>query len=279
MARFVLLKKQESKYSQTYENLKHLVAIRPQGLKPPLFCLHSGGTHFFFYNLLANQIDADRPVYAMQASQHEGEITLHQSVTDMAKDFIAEIKKVQPHGPYHFVSYCFNTAIGVEITKILNKNSESANLIIADTMADYLSLFASSRTTKRATAFLERLRANPIRTVSRFIKNKAVEPLKETFKTLTSTGSEKIIQKLHNNHIKIYSNYSWRPFESRIQLLLTQKKDPEFNNKVVDSWKKLANKGVTVVPVDGHHDSLFLNPTAEKTAASIESCMRDFENR
>lgn len=278
LARFILLKKQESKDRQADIGLKHLVAIRSKGSKPPLFCLHSGGTHFFFYNLFATHLDTDRPVYALQASQHEGEITFHQSVAEMAEDFIVEIKKVQPHGPYHFVSYCFNTAIGVEITRILSKNSEPANLIIADTMADYLSLFAPSRTTKRAAAFLERLKANPVKTVSSLIKNKAIEPLRETLKTLTSTGSEKIIQKLHNNHIKIYSNYDWRPFESRIQLLLTPKKDADFNNRVVDSWKNLANKGVNIVPVEGHHDSLFLAPTVEKTAASIETCMRDFEN-
>ncbi len=278
LARFVSVKKQETKDRQADTGLKHLVAIRPKGAKPPLFCLHSGGTHFFFYNQFATHLDTDRPVYALQASQHEGEITLHQSVTEMAKDFIVEIKKVQPHGPYHFVSYCFNTAIGVEITKILNKDSKSANLIIADSTADYLSLFALSRTTKRATAFFERLKANPIRTIKGLIISRAVEPLREVLKTLTSTRSEKIIQKLHNNHIKIYSNYDWRPFEGRVQLLLTRKINPEFNKNMIRSWEKLAKEGVTVVPVEGPHESLFLAPTMEKTAASIETCMNDFEN-
>jgi len=279
LARFVLVKKQESKRYHADDELKHMVAIRPNGSKPPLFCLHSGGTHFFFYNMFASHLDPDRPVYALQASRHEGEITLHRSVTEMAKDFIMEIKKVQPQGPYHFVSYCFNTAIGIEITRILCENNESANLIIADTMADYLSLFATSKTTKRVGAFLERLKTNPVRTIRNVIRSKVAEPLRETFKTLTSTGSQKIIQKLHNNHIKIYSDYDWRPFKSSIQLLLTEKTEPDFNKRVIRSWEKLAGKGVVIVPVEGHHDSLFLEPTAEKTAASIEACMRHFEKK
>ncbi len=279
LARFVLVKKQDSKDPQPDTKLKHLVAIRPKGSKPPLFCLHTGGTHFFFYNLLAAQLDIDRPVYALQASQHEGEITLHQSVPDMAKDFIVEIKKVQPHGPYHFVSYCFNTAIGLEITKILSENSESANLIIADTWADYLSLFAPSRTTKRVTAFLERFKKNPLRTVSELINSQAIEPLMETLKTISTSGTKKTIKKLHKNHIKIYRNYEWRPFEGRIHLLLTQEeKDLEFNKGLINSWEKLAKGGVNIVQVEGHHDSLFLAPSVEKTAESIEACMRDFEN-
>lgn len=278
LARFVSVKKQESKDLQADIELKHLVAIRSKGTKPPLFCLHSGGTHFFFYNQFATHLDTDRPVYALQASQHEGEIILHQSVNEMASDFIVEIKKVQPRGPYHFISYCFNAAVGFEITKLLGQNSESVNLIIVDTMADYLSLFALSRTAKRTSAFFERIKKNPIVTIKGIIEDKVITPLRSKFGAITSTKSEKIVRKLHNNHIKIYRRYVWRPYESRIQLLLTQKEDIEFNKMVVNSWEKLTNEGVNVVPVEGDHDSLFLAPTVEKTAASIETCMKEFES-
>ena len=260
------------------EKFEHIVTLNKRNSRSPLFCLHSGGSHFFYYNLLAKQLEGKRPVYALQASQHEGELKLHDSVHEMAKDFIAEVKRAHPVGPYHFISYCFNTAIGIEIVKILNQNSDEANLIIADTMADYLSLFAPSETTKRASKFIERLKKRPIKTISSFFRGKLMNPLKRKLKTLISTGSEKVIQKLHNNHIKIYKNYKWQAVNSSIQLLLTEeRKKPEFNQRIINSWEEIAKKGVEVVPTEGHHDELFLAPTIESTARSIEKCIKHFE--
>ncbi len=277
LADFTISKNGESKNKKETDVFKHLVPIRATGSKPPLFCLHSGGSHFFFYNLFAGYLPSDRPVYAVQASGHAGEPTLHRSVAEMAKDFIGEIKKVQPQGPYHFLSYCFNTAIGVEIVRILEGESESANLIVVDTMADYLSMFDTSRTKIRTLALFGRLKVDPITTVLHFMESKMVVPLSKKLKDITSSGSQRSIRRLHNNHIKIYTEYTWRPVEGRIQLLLTQKPDIEFNTKLIASWEKLAKKGVNVVPIKGNHDSLFLEPTAERTAQQISLCMQKFE--
>lgn len=279
LADFVIAKNEGTKNLEKADvAFEHVVPIRATSAKPPLFCLHSGGSHFFFYNLLAKYLPVDRPVYAVQASGHEGEPTLHKSVVEMAVTFKAEIKKVQPQGPYHFLSYCFNTAIGVEIIRLLERDSESANLIVADTMADYLSMFSPSKIKLRTLALLERFRKKPIQTVVRLVKSKLIKPLENKIKRLTISGSQKKIQTLHDNHIKIYADYHWRPIESRIQLLLTEKPDIEFNSKVIASWEKLTEKGVKVVPVKGSHDRLFLEPTVEKTAQSVELCLQNLEN-
>ncbi|NNE77130.1 MAG: hypothetical protein HKN31_08660, partial [Pricia sp.] len=243
LAEFLERKKETANTPRNYDGFNHLVAIQQNGHKPPLFCLHSGGSHFFFYNLFASYIDPQRPVYALQASRHEGEITVHTSVKEMAVDFVSEIKKIYPEGPYHFVSYCFNTAIGFEMIRILNSSSEKANLIIADTMADYLSLFALSRTKVRIRAFLGRLTKHPIKTIYQFIAKKFIRKLTTKLKNLTSTGSQRVIQKLHNNHIQIYRNYDWQPLPYRIHLLLTEKKVDSFNEKIIESWKKVSRKG------------------------------------
>ena len=277
LADFTMSKNRGSEKGQKTDVFKHVVPIRATGSKPALFCLHSGGSHFFFYNLFAQYLPSDRPVYAVQASGHEGEPILHHSVAEMATDFIGEIRKVQPKGPYHLLSYCFNSAVGIEIIRILERESESAHLIVADTMADYLSMFAPSRTPKRISALLGRLKVDPITTVLNFVHSKMVLPLNKKLKDITSSGSQRTIRKLHNNHIKIYSRYSWRPVEGKIQLLLTQKPDLEFNTILITSWEKLTKKGVNVVPVKGDHDSLFLAPSAETTAQSISLCMQKFE--
>ena len=125
---------------------------------------------------------------------------------------------------------------------------------------------------------MNRLKEKPIKTVVQFVQSKMIRPLRKKVEHITSSRSHKRIQNLHNNHIKIYTDYDWSPVESKIQLLLTEKPDIEFNSKLIASWEKLTKKGVKVVPVKGHHDSLFLAPTAKETGQNIGSCMQDFEN-
>ncbi|WP_276166306.1 non-ribosomal peptide synthetase [Zobellia alginiliquefaciens] len=257
---------------------KHLVPIRSKGAKPPLFCLHSGGTHFFYYNEFANHLKENRPVYALQASGHEDQLTLHRSVHEMAVSFIQEIKKVQPNGPYHFIAYCYNTAIGMEVVRLLDESSDKPNLIVADTMADYLSLFAASRTKVRTTAFFERFKKRPVDAVRRLVKSKLIYPFKEKYKTLKSSGSQKLIRILHNNHIKLYQEYEWKSVASNIRLLLTEKPGSDFNTQVIGSWKKMTTKEVVIVPVEGHHDKLFEDSKmVRKTAIAVDACMVEFE--
>ncbi|MAU72733.1 MAG: hypothetical protein CML04_11625 [Pseudozobellia sp.] len=278
LAEFLEGKEQETELEKTSGEFKHLVKVRSSGSKAPLICLHSGGTHFFFYNLFAKHLKPDRPIYVLQASPHEGDLILHRTVNEMAKDFISELRKVKPHGPYYFVSYCFNTAIGLEITRLLEKESETAHLIIADTMADYLSLFAASKTKVRAEAFFGRLVKNPVRTVRRFVKSKFIEPTRERLKRMKVSGSEKIVQKLHLNHIEIYKGYAWQPVSGPIHLLLTEKKDPEFNDKVIESWKQMTKTEVVVQPTEGHHDRLFLDSNIEETTSKVDAILDKIES-
>ena len=196
----------------------------------------------------------------------------------MAVSFVREIKKVQPHGPYHFIAYCYNTAIGMEVVRLLDETADKANLIVADTMASYLSLFAASRTKVRTAAFFERFKKKPVYTLKRLIKSKLVYPLKEKYKTFASSGSQKLIRILHENHIKIYEKYDWKPIRSDIRLLLTEKPGTDFNGKVINSWNKMTTKDVVIVPVEGHHDKLFEDlKMVRKTAIAVDSCMTEFE--
>ncbi|SHJ37693.1 non-ribosomal peptide synthetase [Pseudozobellia thermophila] len=277
LAHSVVLEKNRAGKAEGNNGFKHLVAIRPTGSKPPLFCLHSGGTHFFFYNLFAKHLQADRPVYALQASPHEGNLVIHDSVAAMARDFVAEIRKVSPNGPYHFISYCYNTAVGLEMVRLLEKESVPVNLIIADTMADYLSLFAPSRTPQRAAAFLDRFKKAPLRTTLRLIGSKLLRPLRQKLKRVAVSPSERKIQVLHNNHIKIYRAYQWQRIHGGVQLLLTSKKNTEFNEMLIASWERLTGKSVELEPIQGHHNSLFLEGDVAVTAGAVDKLMSRFE--
>jgi len=120
-------------------NWASLVPLKKEGTKTPLFCIHSGGAHVFFYQGLAKYMEADQPIYALQPSGLNNEDHLHSSIEDMASFYISEMQKRQPQGPYYILGTCFSNAVGLEMANQLTLVGESiARLIIIDSGPQYL---------------------------------------------------------------------------------------------------------------------------------------------
>jgi len=77
-----------------------LVKIRPEGSLPPFFCVHSEGGNVLEYQKLAKYMDADQPVYGLQARGLEGDRIVSLSIEEMAREYCKEIKRIQCKGPY-----------------------------------------------------------------------------------------------------------------------------------------------------------------------------------
>ena len=74
--------------------------MKTSGNLNPLFCIHSGGAHVLFYKDLAKHMFEDQPIYAIQPTGLDGKKPYHDSISNMAQDYITAIKSVQPTGPY-----------------------------------------------------------------------------------------------------------------------------------------------------------------------------------
>lgn len=81
-----------------------VISLRGEGSRPPLFCVHPAGGLAWFYGGLAPHL-RDRPIYGLQ-DPHV--VTGEPSVTDarvLARRYVEEIRRVQPHGPYHLLGW------------------------------------------------------------------------------------------------------------------------------------------------------------------------------
>ncbi|MCM6775416.1 amino acid adenylation domain-containing protein [Nocardia sp. CDC159] len=110
--------------------LEPLLAIRsaPGSSAPPLFCVHPAiGLSWCYSGLLAH-LPADRPVYGLQAPHVSGGDE-HASIAAAAKDYVAHIKSVQPHGPYHLLGWSLGGLIAQEIAVRLQEAGEQVALL------------------------------------------------------------------------------------------------------------------------------------------------------
>jgi FkbH-like protein len=121
----------------TTNNHKYLVPIKSEGFQTPLFCMHAAGGNVLFYRDLAYELNAEQQVYGLQARGiTDKSETAHENVTEMAHEYLKEIRTIQPFGPYKLCGSSFGGLIAFEMACQLETQGEGVSLLaLFDTYA------------------------------------------------------------------------------------------------------------------------------------------------
>ncbi len=256
----------------TADNFKNLVKIQPKGQRAPLFCLHAGGGHVFFYNPLARYMKAIRPIYAVRPSGLYENEEMHGTIEEMARDYVKEIRQSHPSGPYNLLVYCFSTAVGFEMANLLKEMDQEVNLIVMDTMAQQEQL-TRDRFAMRILGFAKRFVGNPFKVIRIAVEDRVDRHLKPLWVDLTGTRAERNTSNTVQHLVKIYNKYQWKPYEVEVTLVLTKKATALFNKELLSSWEKISTK-VTVLHTGGDHRTLFEEPDVKFVAKTLDSYLQ-----
>jgi len=256
------------------EEWDFMAVLRDGGNKKPLFCIHSGGGHVFFYGLLKKYLKIGRPIYAVQPKGLYDSHKLHKSVKDMSKEYLKAIRQIQPKGPYNILVYCFSTSVGNEMAIQLGKIGEEINIIVMDTMASPWSATDSDSMKTRIRSFLKRFFMNPFKAIKTFFSER-VYLLEAFFVKFSNNVEKKQLEALKANLRRISVDYEWKAHNGKVSLIITDKPDARFNEHIINSWGKFAKGGVTTYKSKGHHTTLFEEPDIQYVSKSIDQCLID----
>ncbi|HTB96907.1 MAG TPA: amino acid adenylation domain-containing protein [Terracidiphilus sp.] len=106
-----------------------LVPIRPEGSRAPLFLMHSHGGNTLEYQTLANLLDPEQPVYALQARGLDGRMGKEKTIEEMAQAYLEELLSIQPEGPYFLAGFCFGGILAVEAARQLRAAGKEVPLV------------------------------------------------------------------------------------------------------------------------------------------------------
>ncbi len=119
-----------------YQTSSPLVAIQPQGSKPPLFFVHPVGGNILCYYELSLHLGSNQPFYGLQAVGLNGESQPYNRIEDMAAKYIEALREIQPNGPYFLGGWSMGGIVAFEMaTQLLRNGEQVAMLAMLDSPA------------------------------------------------------------------------------------------------------------------------------------------------
>ncbi|HRJ73968.1 MAG TPA: thioesterase domain-containing protein, partial [Terrimicrobiaceae bacterium] len=254
------------------ENLEEacsiLAPIQPAGDRQPFFCVHGGDGGVLFYRNLAEHLDHDRPLYAIEAPalSLDGEIRIG-AVESIAAEYLKLIRQRQSRGPYLLGGYSFGGVVAYEIARQLqHEGAEVAFLALFDTMsptAPGSPYGPLERMVKFWNAQTDTGFAGRVRRLARRLCERAADRLHNAtgfFPTRSNTPPaahhDSRIAELCNAHLAVMRSYAPGPYPGKLTLFKTPDVDDVYEFPEDYGWGPLVHQ-IEIIVVPGHHLTLF----------------------
>ena len=102
-----------------------LVPLREEGGKPPLFLVHGRLGQAFVSPHFLDLLGDDQPVWVFQARGLDALHEPHATIDAMAADYLSEIRRRRPHGPYFIGALCVGAFVACAIARTLREAGEA----------------------------------------------------------------------------------------------------------------------------------------------------------
>ena len=266
-----------------------LVAIQPNGSRPPFFCVHAHGGNVLIFNDLARRLGSDQPFYGLQAQGLDGQQNRHTGIEEMAAHYIQEIRTVQPTGPYFLGGYCFGGKVAFEMAHQLHAEGHKVTLLaVIDSYAPgYPKLlpWVQRKVKERVSYHWGNLK--PLGTKQKldyFLTKGGI------VKSRIETGIKEIVCKLyltlrlplppHLKEAQETKRKSTSPYVPKVYLgrivVFPPSQGPESHyHDLHMGWHGLAAEGVDIHEVPGSFASIILEPCVQVLAKKLGECLEN----
>ncbi len=99
--------------------------IKTKGALPPLFCVHGEPLK------MAMRMQADRPVYGLSHVYHSSfQDTVADSIEELASQYLDDVYKVWPEGPYHLLGFSAGGMVAYEMARQLLASGHKVDYLV-----------------------------------------------------------------------------------------------------------------------------------------------------
>ncbi|HEV2498967.1 MAG TPA: amino acid adenylation domain-containing protein [Terriglobia bacterium] len=113
------------------DSLRTMLCLRKgeADVEAPLFCVHPAIGLSMGFSALLRHLDPLISVYGLQSRGLRGEATLPGSISEIAADYLDQIRRVQANGPYRLVGRSLGGLIAYEMAEQLRARGERVELL------------------------------------------------------------------------------------------------------------------------------------------------------
>ena len=263
-----------------------LVAIQPNGSKPPLFAVHGLYGDILFYRSLVQHLGTDQPVYGLQAQGLDQQQPYLTRIEEMAAHYLKEIQTLQPEGPYLLAGYSLGGLIAFEMAQQLHQQGQTiALLALLDTWNlcryKHLSYFKKLPRHRRILLHLKHLFQMSITEQLTY----GVEKLKGRLIKYQDSKQPPSVEQSSRLAIVAANqtaaiNYSPQVYPGRVALFAIEETELEFYEYFNPDlgWGKLSLGGVELRQVPGEHLTMMDEPHVQGLAEQLQDYIETIVN-
>ena len=267
--------------------------LQPLGSQPPFFYLHTQHSYSSTILHLAETAGKQQPFYAVQIPLPTKEVSRQTTLEEIARQTLAQVRLIQPHGPYFLGGYSLSGIFAFELARQLAEaGEETALLALIDPsisiLPGYYHLLSVPRRLLYRAGFmiyaarlhLGNLKQLPFPKKISYIWQRVAKRLPSKFQPAPASPSTAdpyleplIIQR------QLSRRYRLRPYPGRVVLIKSMDRADHtlepgwFFDRETSGWKILAGAGVAVVPIPGDHHSIILEQNIDTLAQALAGCI------
>ena len=246
-----------------------------QSGRRPFFCAHQAGGDVLSFRALSVALGADQPFYGVQSAGRLLGETRHQTLEEMCADYLRDIRRIQPQGPYLIGGHSMGGKVAYELARQLEAAGEQvAVLAIIDadivkrntSMLDAMLLL--SETFRLGIQREELLALTPQQMLDHLLttgKKRFARVLEIAYdmdllpRGFRTRDAEMFLNRIATN-IHVSDAYVAPPIQTPVTLFLASEHADHSYRIDVAAWQQVAQGGLNVVDVPGNHLNLIQRP-------------------
>ncbi|HIG0328519.1 TPA: amino acid adenylation domain-containing protein [Legionella pneumophila] len=242
-------------YNQSSEN--NIIPLKTEGEKTPLFLVHPIGGSVFWYKLLGQYFDKDRPLYGIQDPGLDRNELIFSNLEEMASAYVNSIQAIQPNGPYLLGGASFGCTVAIEMAKQLEEKGEIVISIISlDGWAFYPSL------QNNELYFQEVMKEQNSRILKKYIEN--------------NVSNSKFLLELQWHRENMLTQYKMPIIKSKFILFKAKKLTEMFQyNASLNWWENYTSQPIELHLTPGDHESMFYEPNIKVLADKLNDSLSE----
>ena len=262
-----------------------VIPIRQASGRQPLVLIHGVGGNLLGFVSLVRLLEADQPVYGIQAQALHSSDPVLVRLESMAAYYIRELRVIQPRGPYAFLGLSFGGLVAYEMAQQLVAAGETVNLVgMLDTwQPGYMrrvKLEMPLRTRLMHRLHMVRLNTRKLsaRQTIRYtlgrMKGRLLRLMYLRMGKSSSISLPGSMRRVRDINLMAGVRYTVQPYPGRITLFRAHdEKDSTLPRDL--GWLQYARGGVEIVSLPGDHGQVLSEPNvsclAEKLTAELST--------